>query len=136
MRKYDAIFAGEHSGHYYFRDNFYADSGLIGALVVIQVLAQSGLKMSDLAAKYKQGYVSIPETNFEVTDKEAVLERLRSEFSDGTQDEHDGLTVNYEDKWFIVRPSNTESVIRLNVEATSREALDDLVARVSNVITA
>lgn len=135
MRRYDAVFAGEHSGHYYFKDNFYADSGLIGALIVIQVLAESGLSLSELAAKYQQGYVAIPETNFEVDDKEAVLARLQQEFNDGEQDMLDGLTVNYPDGWFIVRPSNTESVIRLNVEATSQEALDSLVERVTKVIT-
>lgn len=135
MRHYDAVFAGEHSGHYYFKDNFYADSGLIAALVVIQVLAESKLTLSELAAKYREGYVAIPETNFEVADKDAVLARLRQVFSDGTQDELDGLTVNYPDSWFIVRPSNTEPVIRLNVEATSQEALDGLLARVSSVIT-
>ncbi len=136
MRHYDAVFAGEHSGHYYFKDNYYADSGLIAALVVVDVLAQSGLTLHELAAKYTKGYVAIPETNFEVDDKEAVLERLRQTFNDGEQDELDGLTVNYPDKWFIVRPSNTESVIRLNVEATSQQALDDIVARVTAVITA
>lgn len=136
MRRYDAIFAGEHSGHYYFRDNYYADSGLIGALVVIEVLAKSGMKMSELAASYQKGYVSIPETNFVVDDKDAVIARLRTEFSDGEQDELDGLTVNYPDKWFIVRPSNTESVIRLNVEASTKEALEELLDRVTAVITA
>lgn len=134
MRRYDAVFAGEHSGHYYFKDNFYADSGLIAALVVIQVLAESKLTLSQLAAKYREVYVAIPETNFEVADKDAVLAGLKQEFSDGTQDELDGLTVNYPDSWFIVRPSNTEPVIRLNVEATSQEALDNLVSRVSKVI--
>lgn len=136
MRHYDAVFAGEHSGHYYFKDNYYADSGLIAALVVIDVLSQSGLKLSELAGKYSKGYVAIPETNFEVDDKEAVLERLRQAFSDGEQDELDGLTVNYPDKWFIVRPSNTESVIRLNVEATTQQSLDDIVSRVTKIITA
>lgn len=135
MRKYDAVFAGEHSGHYYFRDNFYADSGLIAALVVIQVLAESGLTMSELAKKYRGTYVTIPETNFEIDDKDAVLARLKSTFSDGEQDELDGLTVSYPDKWFIVRFSNTEPVLRLNAEAATEEGLDDLVARVTDVIT-
>lgn len=134
MRKYDAVFAGEHSGHYYFRDNFYADSGLIAALAVVQVLAESGLKMSELHSKYRGTYVAIPETNFEIDDKEVVLQRLRTQFQDGTQDELDGLSVNYEDKWFIVRFSNTEPLLRLNAEAASKEALDELVAKVTSVI--
>jgi phosphomannomutase len=134
MRKYDAVFAGEHSGHFYFRDNFYADSGLIGALVIIEALSKNDLKLSELADKYRSKYVSISETNFEVADKDVVLSRLKQEFADGEQDELDGLTVNYPEGWFIVRFSNTEPLLRLNAEATSKEALDDLVARVTKSI--
>lgn len=135
MRKHDAVFAGEHSGHYYFRDNFSADSGLIAALVAVQVLAESGKSLSQLVAEFDK-YVSINETNFEVEDKTAVLARLQKDFQDGTQDNLDGLTVNYADSWFNVRASNTEPLLRLNAEATSPAALDELVQRVTAVITA
>jgi phosphomannomutase len=134
MRVNDAVFAGEHSGHYYFKDNFSADSGLIAALIAIEVLAASGKKLSELAAEYQSQYVSIPETNFEVTDKQGIIDRLTTEFSDGQQDTLDGLTVNYPDAWFNVRPSNTEPLLRLNAEAKTQEELDKLVLRVRDVI--
>ncbi len=134
MRTHDAVFAGEHSGHYYFRDNYSADSGLIAALVAIQVLAESGKKLSELIAEFDDVYVSIEETNFEVTDKEGTLARLQAEFQDGTQDDLDGLTVNYADSWFNVRPSNTEPLLRLNAEAKDKAMLDELVAKVTAVI--
>ena len=135
MRTYDAVFAGEHSGHYYFKDNFSADSGLIGALIAVQVLADSGKKLSQLAAEFKT-YVSIPETNFEVADKDAKIHQLTATFTDGQQDMLDGLTVNYPNAWFNVRGSNTESLLRLNAEAKTQEELEQLVTRVTEVIKA
>ncbi|HYG84326.1 MAG TPA: phosphomannomutase/phosphoglucomutase [Verrucomicrobiae bacterium] len=133
MREHDAVFAGEHSSHYYFRDNWSADSGLLAAMIAIEVLAQSGKKLSQLAAEFKK-YVAIPETNFEVADKTAVLESLKQTFTDGQKDELDGLTVNYSNAWFNVRGSNTEPLIRLNAEATTVDELEELVARVRAVI--
>lgn len=135
MRTHDAVFAGEHSGHYYFRDNFSADSGLIAVLIAIQVLADSGKKLSELAGEFK-AYVAIPETNFEVADKEAMIAALAAKFNDGQQDTIDGLTVNYPDSWFNVRPSNTESLLRLNAEAKTQAELEALVARVKSAIEA
>lgn len=135
MRTYDAIFAGEHSGHYYFKDNFFADSGLIGALVAVQVLSESGKKLSETVGPYRSAFVAIDETNFVVDDIPAILARLRTEFSDAKQDELDGLTVSSPTSWFNVRASNTEPVLRLNAEATSKEELDALVARVTTTIT-
>lgn len=134
MRTHDAVFAGEHSGHYYFKDNFFADSGLIAALVAIEVLAASGKKLSELAADYRTAYVSIPETNFEIEDKEEVIRKLKEAFVDGAQDTLDGLTVRYGKSWFNVRGSNTEPLIRLNVEATTQAELDDLTGRVRKVL--
>ena len=133
MRDHDAVFAGEHSGHYYFKDNYYADSGLIAAVVAIQALADSGKKLSELAAEFRV-YPTITETNFEVTDKDEILERIKNEFTDGDQDELDGLTVSYPTKWFNVRASNTEPVMRLNAEAATEAELSELVNRVKKVI--
>jgi phosphomannomutase len=133
MRAHDAVFAGEHSGHYFFKDNWSADSGLIAALIVIQILADSGLKLSQLAQKYKK-YEAIPETNFSVEDKEGVINQLKTVLSDGDQDELDGLTVNYPDGWCNVRPSSNDPFLRLNAEAKNRQTLDDMVARVIAVI--
>ena len=136
MLEHAAVFAGEHSGHYYFQDNFNADSGLIAAVLGLYLLSVSGQKLSELAAPYRKAYVQIQETNFEVSDKDAVLTALRDKFTDGNSDQLDGLTVNYPDGWFNVRPSNTEPLLRLNAEATSQEELDALVGRVRAVITA
>lgn len=133
MRKYDAIFAGEHSSHYYFRDNWSADSGLLAATILIQVLANSGKKLSELADEYRTS-ASIPETNFEVEDKQVALSLLREKFDDGEQDELDGLTVSYDDAWFNVRCSNTEPLLRLNAEASNLERLDEIVSKVTEVI--
>lgn len=135
MRKHEAIFAGEHSSHYYFKDNWCADSGLLAAMIAVQVLAESGKKLSELAAEFKK-YVSIDETNFEVTDQAGVIARVKEAFSDGAQDELDGLTVRYDTCWFNVRPSNTEPLLRLNAEASTKEELDALVERVTTVINA
>lgn len=136
MRTYKAVFAGEHSGHYYFKDNFNADSGLIAVLVAIQVLAESGKKLSELADEYRKKYVVIPETNFEVSHKAAALAHIKAAFNDGQQDELDGLTVNYDDGWLNVRPSNTEPLLRLNAEATTKGRLDELVARARQILEA
>jgi phosphomannomutase len=133
MRNHDAVFAGEHSGHYYFRDNYFADSGLIAAMIAIQTLSESGKKLSELAAEFRT-YAVITETNFEVEDKQAVVDRVKAAFTDGQQDDLDGLTVNYPDKWFNIRASNTEPVLRLNAEASSKEALDELVSKVKQVM--
>lgn len=135
MRKYDAVFAGEHSGHYYFRDNWSADSGLIAAICAIGALSDSGLKLSELVAKYEKYAVS-GEINFEVADKDAKIAELKEAFSDGEADELDGLTVNYPDWWFIVRPSNTEPLLRLNVEATSPALLDENLAKLKAILEA
>lgn len=135
MREHNAVFAGEHSGHYYFKDNYCADSGLIAAMVALQVYAEKGKKLSEIAKEF-QTYAAIPETNFEITDKEAILKRVAEAFADGEQDELDGLTVNYPDYWFNLRASNTEPVMRLNAEAKTQEQLDMLVKKVKSILSA
>lgn len=122
MRKYDAVFAGEHSGHYYFRDNWYADSGLIASICAIAALSETGGTLSTLADKYRK-YPASGEINFEVSDKEAKLAQVKQKYADGEQNELDGLLVNYPDWWFTLRPSNTEPLLRLNVEANTAELL-------------
>ena len=135
MREADAPFGGEASGHFYFRDNWYADSGLIGAVIGLYAACRSGKKLSELREQYSR-YPAIPETNFTVTDKEAVLAKLREAFADGEQDTLDGLTVNLGNKtWFNVRASNTEPLLRLNAEADTQEHLDALVSKITGIIT-
>lgn len=135
MREKDAPFGGEASGHFYFRDNWYADSGLIAAVIGLYVATLSGKKLSELRAQYTK-YANIPETNFVVEDKQAALTRLAETFKDDAQDTLDGLTVTIDDStWFNVRPSNTEPVLRLNAEAKTQEQLDTLVSNVKALIT-
>jgi phosphomannomutase len=136
MREYDAPFGGEFSGHFYFRDNWYADSGLIGALVAIQVLSNSGKTLSQLVKEYSSRYARSPEINFEVEDKAAKLAELKAKYSEGTADYLDGITVNFPDWWFNVRPSNTEPLLRLNVETRTPATLAEKLAELTSILTA
>jgi len=136
MRAADAPFGGEFSGHYYFRDNYYADSGLIGALVAIKVVSDSGKTLAELVDELSSRYARSPEINFEVADKAAKIAELKTVFADGNQDELDGLTVNYPDWWFNVRGSNTEPLLRLNAEATTPELLQTQLAKLKSLLDA
>lgn len=135
MRTHDALFAGESSGHYYFRDNFMADSGLIAATVALGLISESKQKVSKLAENFRK-YHHIPETNFVVEEKEAVIANLTNHFKEEKQDMLDGLTVYTKNAWFNVRPSNTEPILRLNAEGKDKDALEGLVAKVTAVIEA
>ena len=131
MAETNAVFGGEHSGHYYFRDNFRADSGLLAALYVLEIMSVEGRPLSELLAPLKR-YVASGEINVEVADQQAVIAKIEDRFSDGRLDKLDGLTVDYDDWWFNVRPSNTEPLLRLNVEAVSQDLMeakrDEIVA--------
>jgi len=134
MREQNAPFGGELSGHFYFRDNYYADSGLIAAVIGLYVAGLSGKPLSKLREHYT-GYTTIPEKNFEVENKVAVFARLKAAYPDQEHDELDGLTIEFNNgSWFNVRASNTEPVIRLNAEAKTKNELDQLVAKVTNII--
>ncbi len=122
MADTDALFGGEHSGHYYFRDNYRADSGSIAALVVLEVLSRSGRRLSDVRADFER-YADSGEINTEVANPAAVIEAVAARFSDARQDRLDGLTVDLGEWWFNLRPSNTEPLLRLNLEAADREML-------------
>lgn len=135
MRTQNAVFAGEHSGHYYFKDNFMADSGLLAAVIGLYILSQTDKPLSELVAPLREAYVSIDEANFQVADKENTLKKVADAFKDGDQDLLDGLTVTYPNTWFNIRPSNTEPLLRLNAEAKTREQLDELVSKVTKLIT-
>jgi phosphomannomutase len=136
MRELDAPFGGEASGHFYFRDNWYADSGLIAAVIGVYVATLSGKKLSQLRERYTY-FASLPETNYTIEDKDAVIERLRSAYADKQLETLDGLTVVIdENTWFNVRGSNTEPVMRLNAEAKTAQQLDELTTKVKGLITA
>ncbi|MDQ3956577.1 MAG: phosphomannomutase/phosphoglucomutase [Actinomycetota bacterium] len=124
MAETRAIFGGEHSGHYYFRDNFRADSGMIAALLVLEALSAESAPLSELLDPFRR-YVASGEINSEVSDQLAAMEELARHYSDGKQDRTDGLTVEFDDWWFNCRPSNTEPLLRLNLEALSKELMED-----------
>ncbi len=124
MAKTGAIFGGEHSGHYYFRDNFRADSGMIAALIVLESLSHDERPLSERLQPF-QRYVASGEINSEVSDQQAALDELAVAFEAGEQDHSDGLTVEFDDWWFNCRPSNTEPLLRLNLEARSRDLMED-----------
>ena len=129
MREHDALFGGEHSGHFYFRDNWYADSGMIAALTVLELLSREGVSVAE-AVKPIDRYVRSGEINLEAPDIPAVLRVLEQRFADGDIDYLDGLTVNYPDWWFNARPSNTQPLLRINIEATTPELLREKTEKV------
>ncbi|HEX9774083.1 MAG TPA: phosphomannomutase/phosphoglucomutase [Actinomycetota bacterium] len=117
MAETGAIFGVEHSGHFYFRDHWRADCGMLCALYALQVVSASGGTLSEALEPFAGRYWNSGEINSEVEDKQAAIERLAEAYADGAQDRTDGLTVDYDDWWFNVRASNTEPLLRLNVEA-------------------
>jgi phosphomannomutase len=134
LREVGGAFGGETTGHFFYKENFEADSGLIVALTAMQALTNSGKKLSELVDEYRL-YAMIPERNFETgKSKDAVFEALKQTFPDGEFDMLDGLTVNYPNYWFNIRVSNTEPVMRLNAEAQNQTMLNDLVGKIVKVI--
>ncbi len=135
MAETGAVFGGEHSAHYYFLDNYRADSGLIAAMHVINELSRAGKPLSEVRRPFER-YEASGEINTQVDSPVAVIEEVSRRFAAHRQDRLDGLTVDCGDWWFNVRPSNTEPLLRLNLEAPTREACDDHVAEVLAIITA
>lgn len=135
MAETDAIFAVEHSGHYYFRDFFRADSGIVAALVLLEVVAEAGRPLSEVVAPYDRRVAS-GEHDLEVADPTAAIERLATVMADDAvaMDRMDGLTVDVEDAWCNLRPSNTEPVLRLNVEGDDRPAMERLFDKVMAIV--
>jgi len=133
MAETGAIFGGEHSGHYYFRDNYRADSGLIAAVVAAGELSASGGTLSELLAPFRR-YFDSGEINSKVQDQAGTVEEIAEALADGRQDRLDGLTVEFDDWWCNVRASNTEPLLRLNVEARSPELLRTKTSMVLDLI--
>jgi len=129
MAETGAAFGGEHSGHYYFRDNFRADSGIIAALVVLEELSRSGQKLSELRTPFER-YAASGEINTTVADTAAVIDAVAAAYPDADQDRLDGLTVDLGSWWFNLRPSNTEPLLRLNLEAPTEADVAERVAEV------
>ena len=133
MAETGAVFGGEHSGHYYFRDHYNADSGLVASMIVMDQMSKAGRPLSELLAPYRR-YADSGEINTEVADKQAVIERVAAAYAEGRHDRLDGLTVEFDDWWFNLRPSNTEPLLRLNVEARSEESLAEKTAEILALI--
>lgn len=123
MKKYNAIFGGEHSGHFYFRNNWFADSGVIALLVCLELVSEESKPLSALIKSIDKFYRS-GEINFRVEDQFGKIKDVEKHFAAGKADHLDGLTVELEDWWFNLRPSNTEPLIRLNIEASTRQLLE------------
>lgn len=134
MAETGAVFGGEHSAHFYFRDNYRADSGTLAMLVLMQLMSEDGRALSELRADYEP-YAQSGEINFVVEDQQAMMDAVESA-SDGAADHLDGLTVSWDDRWFNIRPSNTEPLLRLNVEAPAPGEVDQLVEHVRSIIVA
>jgi phosphomannomutase len=132
MRKEGSLFGGEVSGHYYFRDFYCADSGTIPALLVLELLCNEGKSMSQLLAPYHARYFISGEVNSEVSDPLAKIEQIAERYSDAEQKRLDGISIDYEDWHFNVRPSNTEPLLRLCLE--SLVSPDDMARRRDEVL--
>ncbi|MTV26008.1 phosphomannomutase/phosphoglucomutase [Nitriliruptoraceae bacterium ZYF776] len=134
MAETDAIYAVEHSGHFYFRDHYRADSGLVAALVLLEAVAAADAPLSEVVAPYDR-YPSSGELNYEVEDAAAAVETVATAFADrGEADREDGLTVVTPTGWFNLRPSNTEPLLRLNVEGDDLDAMTRLRDEVADLV--
>jgi len=134
MAETGAVFGGEHSAHYYFRDNYRADSGLIATMLMLDEVSRVQQDLSVVRKPYER-YSSSGEINTQVADPDAVIGMVADHFSTATQDHLDGLTVDCGPWWFNLRPSNTEPLLRLNLEASNRDECDQHVAELLSLIT-
>lgn len=133
MREQGAIFAGELSGHYYFEANSKAEMATLAVLMLLNLMNETGQKMSQLVADLKR-YFQSGEINSEVSDKDVVMQKLKEKYANGKLDTLDGIRIDFSDWWFNVRPSNTEPVIRLNLEAKTKELMEKKREEVLGII--
>ena len=124
MRKEEAAFAGEVSGHYYFRDFSQADTGVVPFLLMLELISRKGRKLSEILAPLRERYFITGEINTPVADVPLKVQELKERYSDGRITHRDGISVDYDDWHFNVRPSNTEPLLRLNLEAASQELME------------
>lgn len=134
MLKEDAVFGGEVSGHYFFKDFHYLDNGMIPFLIILEMLSKQGEKLSQIYQSYFDKYFAIEETSVQVEDVEVILDKLKKIYKDGKLSEIDGVSIDYPDWRFNVRPSNTEPLLRLNLEARSEELMKRKSEEVLGVI--
>jgi phosphomannomutase len=129
LRDSHAVFGGELSGHFYYRDNYYADSGMITLVHMLNIVSQAEKPVSELIEPLRR-YAASGEVNFKVEEKQAKMQEFAKRYSDGEVDWLDGVTVRYKEWWFNCRPSNTEPLLRLNVEAKTQELLKEKFAEI------
>ena len=135
MRKENAIFAGEMSAHYYFRENFYADNGVIPFLLVLELLSRTGKAFSETMQPYMEGHYMSGELNYRVADAQKTIAAVKDRFnSRGTEDLTDGYSLNADDWRFNIRPSNTKPLLRLNIEARKPGLVEKLHTEIEQVI--
>ncbi|OGG27125.1 hypothetical protein A2960_01795 [Candidatus Gottesmanbacteria bacterium RIFCSPLOWO2_01_FULL_39_12b] len=134
MKKNKAIFAGEHSGHFYFKDNYCADSSTIAGLLLLDYISKKNHTLSRIVKEFDK-YFSSGEINIKVKDVEAIINNLKLNFKDAKgSDQIDGLTIRYSNWWFNLRVSKTEPLIRLNLEADNKDLMEDKELSVKNMI--
>lgn len=137
MRKENALFAGEMSAHYYFRDNFYADNGIIPLLLVLEHLSKQNKPFSEIMAPYMTGHFMSGELNYKVKDIEKVIAAVKEKYqSQGTEDYTDGYSLDTPEWRFNIRPSNTEPLLRLNIEARKDGLVDQIKGEIEKIINA
>ena len=135
MRKENAIFAGEMSGHYYFRENFYADNGTIPFLLVMEHLSKTGKPFSEVMRPYMEGHFMSGELNYRVKDIQEVIAAVKQRFAkEGQEDFTDGYSLESSDWRFNIRPSNTEPLLRLNLEAHKPGLIEGIQAEIESII--
>jgi phosphomannomutase len=130
MAESGAVFGGEHSGHYYFADNFRADSGMLAMLILMRVISEAGQPLSALRRDVEP-YRASGEINFVVSHPEAAMKRVEAMYPDADKDHVDGMTIDLGNVWFNLRPSNTEPLLRLNVESADESVMQATVAEVA-----
>ena len=133
MRRYGSPFGGELAGHFYYRDNYTADSSILTLVHILNTLRETGKPLSELVRPLER-YFATGEINFRVEDKEGMIRRLGERYADGEIDFLDGITVQYADWWFNVRPSNTEPLLRLVLEARTRELMEAKKAELLSIL--
>ncbi len=133
LRENNGTYAGELSGHYYFKENYFCDSGFIAAAVVLGILKKIKLPFSEISKKINPYYFS-GEINFEVTDQKLVLDKIADYFPEGKINKLDGIRIDFKSWWFILRPSGAEPLLRLVVEAGTKELMNEKIKEIINII--
>ncbi|OHB55014.1 MAG: hypothetical protein A2Y07_02085 [Planctomycetes bacterium GWF2_50_10] len=133
LRDTHGVFGGELSGHFYYRDNFYADSGMVTLSHMLNIIYEDGRPASEIVKPLRR-YAASGEINFKVDKKEEMMKEMAKKYKEGQADDLDGITIQFKDWWFNCRPSNTEPLLRLNVEARTKDLLDTKLAELKSML--